>query len=137
MDNAIWPTVAEGNNQRQAFQVATGRPNWTDSPISFGWNRQQDRQQPAATEPADQPTRAADGSAEATKEKSKISKEVLLDLHRRMVRIRLLEEAAGRLASEAKIPGFIHLYVGEEAVAAGGCGAGGWSSSFLFGSLLW
>ena len=45
----------------------------------------------------------------------------MLDLHRRMLRIRLLEEAAGRLASEARIPGFIHLYVGEEAVAAGGC----------------
>ena len=57
----------------------------------------------------------------ATKQQSKISKAVLLDLHRRMVRIRLLEEAAGRLASEAKIPGFIHLYVGEEAVAVGGC----------------
>ncbi len=57
----------------------------------------------------------------ATKQQSKISKGVLLDLHRRMVRIRLLEEAAGRLASEAKIPGFIHLYVGEEAVAVGGC----------------
>ena len=31
----------------------------------------------------------------ATKQQSKISKGVLLDLHRRMVRIRLLEEAAG------------------------------------------
>ena len=31
-------------------------------------------------------------------------KEVLFDLHRRMVRIRLLEEAAGQLASEARIP---------------------------------
>ena len=29
----------------------------------------------------------------ATKEQTKISKEVLFDLHRRMVRIRLLEEA--------------------------------------------
>ena len=57
----------------------------------------------------------------ATKEQTKISKEVLFDLHRRMVRIRLLEEAAGQLASEARIPGFIHLYGGEEAVAAGGC----------------
>ena len=41
----------------------------------------------------------------ATKEQTKISKEVLFDLHRRMVRIRLLEEAAGQLASEARIPG--------------------------------
>lgn len=47
--------------------------------------------------------------------------EVLADLHRRMVRIRLFEEAAGRLAESAKLPGFLHLYVGEEAVAAGVC----------------
>ncbi|MFM8484613.1 MAG: thiamine pyrophosphate-dependent dehydrogenase E1 component subunit alpha, partial [Actinomycetota bacterium] len=45
------------------------------------------------------------------------------DLHRRMVRIRLFEEAAGRLAEANKLPGFLHLYVGEEAVAAGVCGA--------------
>ena len=50
-----------------------------------------------------------------------LSREVQLDLHRRMVRIRLFEEAAGRLAEAAKLPGFLHLYVGEEAVAAGVC----------------
>ena len=47
--------------------------------------------------------------------------DVLHDLHRRMVRIRLFEEAAGKLAEAAKLPGFLHLYVGEEAVAAGVC----------------
>jgi pyruvate dehydrogenase E1 component alpha subunit len=52
-----------------------------------------------------------------------LSHEVLMDLHRRMVRIRLFEEAAGRLAEGAKLPGFLHLYVGEEAVAAGVCAA--------------
>jgi pyruvate dehydrogenase E1 component alpha subunit len=50
-----------------------------------------------------------------------LSNDVLFDLHRRMVRIRLFEEAAGRLAEAAKLPGFLHLYVGEEAVAAGVC----------------
>ena len=45
------------------------------------------------------------------------------DLHRRMVRIRLFEEAAGRLAEANKLPGFLHIYVGEEAVASGVCGA--------------
>jgi TPP-dependent pyruvate/acetoin dehydrogenase alpha subunit len=49
------------------------------------------------------------------------STEVQLDLHRRMVRIRLFEEAAGQLAEAAKLPGFLHLYVGQEAVAAGVC----------------
>ncbi len=52
-----------------------------------------------------------------------ITPEVQRDLHRRMVRIRLFEEAAGRLAESAKLPGFLHLYVGEEAVASGVCAA--------------
>jgi len=50
-----------------------------------------------------------------------LSTDTLLDLHERMVRIRLFEEAAGSLAEAAKLPGFLHLYVGQEAVAAGVC----------------
>jgi len=52
-----------------------------------------------------------------------LSTELQMDMHRRMVRIRLFEEAAGRLAEAAKLPGFLHLYVGQEAVAAGVCAA--------------
>ncbi len=48
-----------------------------------------------------------------------ISDEVLLDMHRRMVRIRIFEENAGRMMENGKIPGALHLYVGEEAVASG------------------
>ena len=51
------------------------------------------------------------------------SYEVLRDIHRRMVRIRLFEEAAGRIFEAGRMPGFIHLYVGQEAVAAGVCAA--------------
>lgn len=47
------------------------------------------------------------------------SREVVLDLHRRMVRIRQFETEAGRLMEGGKMPGFLHLYVGQEAVAAG------------------
>jgi len=43
----------------------------------------------------------------------------LLDLHRRMVRIRHFEVEAGKLTEGGKVPGALHLYVGEEAVAAG------------------
>ncbi len=43
----------------------------------------------------------------------------LLDIHRRMVRIRHFEERAGKLMEDGKIPGALHLYVGQEAVAAG------------------
>jgi acetoin:2,6-dichlorophenolindophenol oxidoreductase subunit alpha len=48
-----------------------------------------------------------------------ISRETLLDMHRRMVRIRVFEEEAGKLMESGKVPGALHLYVGEEAVAAG------------------
>src|SRR3954464_12325948 len=43
----------------------------------------------------------------------------VLDLHRRMVRIRVFETEAGRLMEPGLLPGFLHLYVGQEAVAAG------------------
>ena len=41
------------------------------------------------------------------------------DLLADMVRVRLMEEKCAELYSAAKIRGFLHLYVGEEAVAAG------------------
>ena len=47
------------------------------------------------------------------------SDDVLRDIHRRMVRIRIFEQEAGKLMEAGKIPGALHLYVGEEAVAAG------------------
>jgi len=48
-----------------------------------------------------------------------ITNETLIDLHRRMVRIRLFEETAGKMMENGKIPGALHLYVGQEAVASG------------------
>jgi TPP-dependent pyruvate/acetoin dehydrogenase alpha subunit len=50
---------------------------------------------------------------------SALQPEVLHDLHRRMVRIRLFEEEAGKLMEGGRMPGFLHLYVGQEACAAG------------------
>ena len=50
---------------------------------------------------------------------SALQPDVLHDLHRRMVRIRLFEEEAGKLMEGGRMPGFLHLYVGQEAVAAG------------------
>ncbi len=47
--------------------------------------------------------------------------ELLLHMLRTMIRIREFEEAAGRLAEQARIPGAVHLYAGEEAVAVGVC----------------
>ena len=48
-----------------------------------------------------------------------IADETLLDIHQRMVRIRHFEERAGKLMEDGKVPGALHLYVGQEAVAAG------------------
>lgn len=50
---------------------------------------------------------------------TQIADDTLLDIHHRMVRIRLFEETAGKLMEDGKIPGALHLYVGQEAVAAG------------------
>lgn len=45
--------------------------------------------------------------------------EVLTDLFAKMLRIRRFEEEAARLYTEKKIGGFLHLYIGQEAVAVG------------------
>ena len=57
--------------------------------------------------------------ARAKASSDEISNETFLDLHRRMVRIRRFEETAGKMMEDGKIPGALHLYVGEEAVASG------------------
>ena len=48
-----------------------------------------------------------------------ISKDKLLWIYETMVKIRVHEEKTAELFAENKIPGFVHLYVGEEAVATG------------------
>jgi TPP-dependent pyruvate/acetoin dehydrogenase alpha subunit len=52
-----------------------------------------------------------------------MTREQHLAMHRSMVRIRLFEETAGTLMETGKMPGFLHLYVGQEAVAVGTCEA--------------
>ena len=51
--------------------------------------------------------------------KTKVDREHALYLLRRMMLIRRFEEKAAELYSAMKIRGFLHLYVGEEAVAVG------------------
>ena len=52
-----------------------------------------------------------------------LSKDELLELYRQMVLIRRFEEKAAELYAEGKIGGFLHLYIGEEAIAVGGAKA--------------
>ena len=51
----------------------------------------------------------------------KVTKEKLLDMYRTMFMIRSFELKAAELFAAGRIPGFVHLYVGEEAVATGVC----------------
>ena len=44
---------------------------------------------------------------------------LLLDLYKSMLKIRRFEEEAARLYTERKIAGFLHLYIGQEAIAVG------------------
>jgi pyruvate dehydrogenase E1 component alpha subunit len=50
-----------------------------------------------------------------------IEKEKLIDMYRVMVRIRTFEERVFKEFAAGHIPGFVHLYSGEEAIATGAC----------------
>ncbi len=50
-----------------------------------------------------------------------IDRVTLLGLHRTMLTIRLFEQRVAREFRTGEIPGFVHMYVGEEAIAAGVC----------------
>jgi pyruvate dehydrogenase E1 component alpha subunit len=50
-----------------------------------------------------------------------LTSEQKIELHRKMVRIRRFEERSLRAYQAKKIGGFLHLYIGQEAVAVGCC----------------
>ena len=50
-----------------------------------------------------------------------VAPDTLLSLHRAMLTIRLFEQRVSREFRTGQIPGFVHSYIGEEAVAAGVC----------------
>lgn len=54
-------------------------------------------------------------------EAQEVSKEQAKDMYKTMWDIRNFEENARRFFAAGQIPGFVHLYAGEEAVAAGVC----------------
>jgi len=53
----------------------------------------------------------------------KVQKETLFELYRTMLTIRLFEDRIVDLYARGEVPGLAHLYIGEEAVAAGICAA--------------
>ena len=50
-----------------------------------------------------------------------VDKKTLLQMYRNMLRIRYFEERLAEESAQGNIPGLLHLYVGEEAVAVGAC----------------
>jgi acetoin:2,6-dichlorophenolindophenol oxidoreductase subunit alpha len=50
-----------------------------------------------------------------------LDKASLLEAYEQMVRIRVFEDEAGKNFADGLVPGFVHLYAGEEAVAVGIC----------------
>ena len=52
-----------------------------------------------------------------------IDKKTAVELFRTMVKIRRFDETVIQLYADGEIPGFMHLYIGEEAVASGVCEA--------------
>src|SRR5713101_7021707 len=50
-----------------------------------------------------------------------LDKARLLRMYEQMMTIRRFEERAGQEFANGKVPGFVHLYAGEEAVAVGVC----------------
>ncbi len=50
-----------------------------------------------------------------------LTKEKMIDLYTTMKKIRLFEEKVSELFAEGKLPGFVHLYAGEEAISVGVC----------------
>lgn len=58
-------------------------------------------------------------TTKAKKEVAKLGKETYLQWYELMLLIRRFEERAGVLFGQQKIRGFLHLYIGQEAIAAG------------------
>ena len=52
-----------------------------------------------------------------------LDKQQVAEYYRQMLLIRRFEEASGRYYMQGKIKGFIHLYIGQEAVAVGAISA--------------
>lgn len=53
----------------------------------------------------------------------KVEEEILIHMYHKMLEIRYFEEAAIQLFQSGRLPGFLHSYLGEEAVAVGVCSA--------------
>lgn len=70
---------------------------------------------------ADKKAEAGTSPAAQAPVNAQLTKEQRIELYRQMVRIRRFEERSLRAYQAKKIGGFLHLYIGQEAVAVGCC----------------
>jgi pyruvate dehydrogenase E1 component alpha subunit len=59
--------------------------------------------------------------AQPTSSTTDLSKEALMGMYEKMLLIRRFEERVAELFAQGHLPGFVHLYIGQEAVAVGVC----------------
>lgn len=80
-----------------------------------------------STKPSATPNKKAEPPAAGTEQShlapinANLTPEARIELYRKMVRIRRFEERSLRAYQAKKIGGFLHLYIGQEAVAVGCC----------------
>src|SRR5579859_6910754 len=64
---------------------------------------------------------ASEGSMILPQAPPALSRELLLEMYTRMVRIRVFEEKCGALAAAGELPSVVHLSIGQEATCVGAC----------------
>ncbi len=69
------------------------------------------------------PLRSLPGTVESVEKESGMDRVLMMDLLRKMLLIRRFEEKAAEMYSLGKIGGFLHLYIGQEAVGVGALSA--------------
>ena len=76
---------------------------------------------PAFLDPKNSPPAGTPSPSSLATVNARLTKEQRLDLFRQMMRIRRFEERCLRAYQQGRIGGFLHLYIGQEAVAVGCC----------------
>jgi pyruvate dehydrogenase E1 component alpha subunit len=102
-----------------AFRLASTKPGSTPRARKDSTTTPENGKTTAANSRRKGQTRVASRTAPAAGLLNELPKEELLDIYRQMYLIRRFEERSAEQYAYGKIGGFLHLYIGEEAVAVG------------------
>lgn len=100
--------------------VPSGGASAATSPASGEVKQNQEKQMAATLKPTSTPPPAPKAITPKSLELNKENRDFLLGLHRQMQLIRRFEERAQEQYTKAKIGGYCHLNIGEEATVVGG-----------------